>query len=295
MKMSIKLLTIMSLVFTMLIVLTGCEEKKKENDNYKIVTSFYPIYIMTSNITKTANSVELSNMADVNAGCLHDYTLQPTDLKKIEKADIFIENGLGIESFNDKLINSFENLEIVNSTDKITEIIQDEDEINGHTWTSIDNYIKQVEEIKEKLKEKNPDNSEIYEKNAQEYIEKLLELKERYDMELANLKGKKAILLNESFDYLLKSLEIETIDLYTDHEESTISAENLKEIIDEMKENDINIIIIDKDDNEKNAQMIQNETGAKIYKLNSCLKGELDNDAYLKSMNENLEVLKEIK
>lgn len=294
MKMSIKLLTIMSLVFTMLIVLTGCEEKKKENDNYKIVTSFYPIYIMTSNITKTANSVELSNMADVNAGCLHDYTLQPTDLKKIEKADIFIENGLGIESFNDKLINSFENLEIVNSTDKITEIIQDQDEINGHTWTSIDNYIKQVEEIKEKLKEKNPANSEIYEKNAQEYIEKLLELKERYDMELADLKGKKAVLLNESFDYLLKSLEIETIDLHTDHEESTISAENLKEIIDEMKENDINIIIIDKDDNEKNAQMIQNETGAKIYKLNSCLKGELDNSSYIKAMNENLEVLKEI-
>lgn len=295
MKMSIKLLTIMSLVFIMLIVLTGCEEKKKENDNYKIVTSFYPIYIMTSNITKSANSVELSNMADVNAGCLQDYTLQPTDLKKIEKADIFIENGLGIESFNDKLINSFKNLEIVNSSNKITETIQDENEINGHTWTSIDNYIKQVEEIKEKLKEKNPANSEIYEKNAQEYIEKLIKLKEKYNKELTNLKGKKAVLLNEAFDYLLKSLEIETIDLHTDHEESTISAENLKDIIDEMKENDINIIIIDKDDNEKNAQIIQNETGAKIYKLNSCLKGELNNDSYIKAMNENLEVLKEIK
>ena len=295
MKKSIKLLIIISLAFVMSIMLTGCEEKKKEDSNYKIVTSFYPIYIMTSNITKTANNIELSNMADVNAGCLHDYTLQPTDLKKIEKADIFIENGLGIESFNDKLINSFKNLEIINSTDKITEIIQDEDEINGHTWTSIDNYIKQVEEIKDKLKEKNPENSEIYEKNAQEYKEKLLELKEKYDMELANLKGRKAVLLNESFTYLLRDLEMETIDLHTDHEESTISAENLRDIIDEMKENNINVIIIDKDDNEKNAQMLQNETGAEIYKLNSCLKGELDNDAYIKSMNENLEVLKEIK
>ena len=295
MKKIIKLLLIISSIVIMLIALTGCEEKKEENNNYKIVTSFYPIYIMTSNITKSAENIELSNMTDVNTGCLHDYTLQPIDLKKIEKADIFIENGLGIESFNDKLIGLFENLEIVNATSKLTEIIREEDEINGHTWTSIDNYIKQVDEIKENLKEKNPANGEIYEKNAQEYKEKLIELREKYYEQLANLKGKKAVVLNESFAYLLKDLEMETIDLHTDHEESTISAENLREIIDEMKANDINIIIIDKDDNEKNAQMIKDETGAKIYKLNSCLKGELDNDAYINAMNENLEVLKEIK
>ena len=295
MKRNIKLLGIMSLILIVLTTLSGCTEKKEENNNYKIVTSFYPIYIMTSNITKSANNVELSNMADSNAGCLHDYTLQPADLKKIEKADIFIENGLGIESFNEKLINSFENLEIVNSSSKITELIEDAEEINGHTWTSINNYIKQIDEIEEKLKEKNPENSDIYEKNVQEYKEKLIDLKERYEEQLVNLKGKKVVLLNEAFSYLLKDLEMETIDLHTDHEESTISAENLKDIIDEMKENDINIIIIDKDDNEKNAQMIKNETGAQIYKLNSCLKGEMDNDSYIKAMNENLEVLKEIK
>lgn len=294
MKKRIKLLAIISLVFIMIIALTGCEEKKKENDNYKIVTSFYPIYIMTSNITKSANNIELSNMADINAGCIHDYTLQPTDLKKIEKADVFIENGLGIESFNDKLTNSFKKLDIINSSKNINGLVEDEGEINGHTWTSIDNYISQIDVIKEELKQKNSENSSIYEKNAQEYKEKLISIKERYNNELSNLKGKKVVLLNEAFAYLLKDLKMETIDLHTDHEESAISAENLKNILSEMKEKNINIIIIDKDDNEKNAQMIEKETGAKIYKLNSCLRGEIDNDSYIKAMTENLEILKQI-
>jgi len=293
MKKSLKLFSMFIIFLIMLVILTGCTEKEKKEDNLKIVTSFYPIYIMTSNITKFATNVQLSNMTDINVGCLHDYTLKPTDIKKIEKADILIENGMGIESFNDKLINSFNSLEIIESTKNIN-ALEEDGELNGHTWTSINNYISQVEEITKKLKEKNPENSEIYEKNSMEYKGKLIQLKEKYDNELSNLKGKKALLLNESFTYLLNDLKIATIDLHTDHEKSTISAEKLKKVINQMKEENVSIIITDKDDDEKNAKTIAKETGAKIYKLNSCLKGELDDDSYLNAMNENLELLKSI-
>lgn len=294
MKNSIKLGIVISLITIIIITLSSCTKKKENDDNYKVVTSFYPIYIMTKNIMQDAEKVELSNMADTNVGCVHNYTLQPTDLKKIEKANVFIENGLGIESFHDKLVNSFKDLEVIVSSRNINDIIKDEEEINGHTWTSIENYIKQVDEIKTCLQEKNPENSKIYEKNAQEYKNKLINLKERYETELSDLKGKKVVSLNESFAYLLKDLEMKSIQIHTDHEESTISAENLKHVIDEMKENDIKIIIIDKEDNEKNALTLQKETGAKIYKLDSCLKGQLDKDAYINAMTENLKVLKEI-
>ena len=248
---------------------------------------------MAQNITDGIESIELTNMTDINVGCLHDYTLQPADLKKIEKADIFIENGLGIENFNDKIINSYKNLEIINSTENIN-ALEDDNELNGHTWTSISNYIEQVDHITIKLKEKNPENRDLYEKNAGKYKKKLLELKKKYDEELQPLAGKKALVLNESFAYLLNDLKLDTIEIHTDHEESTISAEKLKKTINEIKENNINIIIIDKDDNEKNAETIKNETGAKIYKLNSCLNGKLDKDSYINAMNENLEVFREM-
>ena len=119
-------------------------------------------------------------------------------------------------------------------------------------------------------------------------------LKQNYETELSNLKGKKVVSLNESFEYLQKEIGLEAIQLHTDHEESTISAENLKHIIEEMKKENIKIIIIDKNDNEKNAQNLANETGAKIYKLDSCLSGNMDKDAYINAMNENLKVLKQM-
>lgn len=227
-------------------------------------------------------------------GCVHNYTLTTSDLKKIEKADVFIKNGLEIENFMDKIVSSFSKLNVVNSSEKLENIIKDDDEINGHTWTSIDNNIKQVENIKNKLKEANPENSEVYEKNANTYIEKLKTLKQRYETELIDLKGKKVVSLNESFAYLQRDLGLDSIEVHTDHEESTMSAEMLKNIIEDMKKEDIKIIIIDKNDNEKNAQNLANETGAKIYKLDSCLTGNMDKDAYLNAMTENLNILKQM-
>lgn len=281
-----------SLLVSLLTLLTGCIEKENKNGNYKIVTSFYPIYIMTLNITDGAQNIELSNMADVNVGCVHNYTLQTEDLKKLSNADVLVQNGLDIENFMDKVTSAYSDLKIVNSTEEITDYIKDDDETNGHTWTSIANYIKQVEKIKNSLTELNNQNSNIYEKNANEYIKKLNSLNNKYNKELSMLNGKKVVSLNESFAYLQKDLELDVLEVHTDHEESTLSAEKLKSIIEKMKAENINIIIIDKDDNEKNANTLANETGAKIYKLNSCLKGEMNKDSYINAMNENLEVLK---
>lgn len=67
MKKVTKLILIISFIIALLLILTGCTKENNNNENYKIVTSFYPIYIMTYNITDGAKNVELDNMADINA------------------------------------------------------------------------------------------------------------------------------------------------------------------------------------------------------------------------------------
>ena len=270
-------------------------QKEQESNTTKIVTSFYPMYIIAENLTDGASNVELENMADVNVGCLHDYTLMTEDIKKVENADIFISNGLGMESFINKLIEANSNMKIIDSSKSITNVIKSEEETNPHIWTSIDNYILQVQTISDSLKEYNAENSEVYEKNAEKYVEELTELKNKYEEELTFLEGRKAVCLNEAFEYMGKELELELLTIQTDHEESTMSAEMLKNIINTVKEENIEIIIIDKNDNEANAETIANETGAKIYKLNSGLTGNLEKNAYISQMEENIEILKSTK
>ena len=39
---------------------------------------------------------------------------------------------------------------------------------------------------------------------------------------------------------------------------------------------------------------IANETGAKIYKLNTSLNGEINNTSYINEMKENIRILKDV-
>ena len=276
------------------IIWKNLTKNEQETDgNIKIVSSFYPIYIMTENITEGAEDIELVNMADVNVGCLHDYTLTTEDMKKIEDADVFVQNGLGMESFIDKIISSNNNLTLIDSSEGIENIIQHEDKTNAHIWTNIDNYIKQVENISNGLQQADAANAEIYKNNTNEYIQRLQELKERYTSELASLEGTKVINLNEAFEYLGQELKMDMTTIVTDHEESTMSAEMLGNIISRVEQENIEMIIVDKNDNKSNAETIANETGTKIYELNSGLTGDLDRDAYIRAMEENLSVLLE--
>ena len=62
----------------------------------------------------------------------------------------------------------------------------------------------------------------------------------------------------------------------------------------EMILGNIKIILIGKDDSIKNAEILANETNAKIYKLDTVLTGATDKSAYIDAANRNLEVLKSV-
>lgn len=295
-KIGITILVIIVVIIGMGIVAKRVGEPQQEaKEQFKIVTTFYPIFIMTQNIMQGAQNIELVNMADINAGCLHDYTLSTQDMKKLEKADVIVQNGLGLENFMDKILDTYSNVQIIDSSKNITNKIEENGEVNNHIWTSLSNYILQVEEIANRLSEVNPENKEVYERNKERYIQELKELQEKYQTELTNLKGKKAICLNEAFSYLAKEVGLDIISVETNHEESSLSAEKIKELIETMKNENIKSILVDKEDNLKSAQTLANETGATIYELQSGLTGSTETNSYLQLMQENLEVLKELK
>ena len=227
-------------------------------------------------------------------GCLHDYTLSTLDMKKIENANIFIQNGLDLEEFMNKIIETNQNLNIINSSTEVTNTLKNNENINPHIWTSIENYIKQVETISKELCIYNSENSKIYTENCQKYVDSLKQLKAKYDMQLSKLKLQKVICLDEALVYLANSINMETTYIETNHEESTLSADTMKNIIEKMKQENIKLIFTSEENNLNNAQALANETGAQIVELNSAISGENDKNAYLDAMTKNLEILKKI-
>lgn len=284
-----KYVAMITCIMILLLTLAGCgmqnQEKKGE---FRIVSSFYPVYIMLTNITEGAQGIKVENMTSTNVGCLHDYTLTTTDLKKLEQADVFITGG--VENFMVNVSNTYPELLVINSTAEVPNIISDEHGTNNHMWLDISNYISQVEIITEELIKCNPENKAIYEKNSNAYIQELEEIRNWAKEEFTT--SKKCISFDETLAYLKFAMNLDIDTIETDHEQSGLSAETISSIIDYMKQNDVRIVITSKDANDKNAEIIAAETGAKIYKLDTAMTGQMDKDAYLAAMEYNIEQIK---
>ena len=116
---------ILAVLLVCCLALAGCgssapgqQSAAKKDGKLHIVTSFYPMYVATINITKGVDGVEVVNMCENNTGCLHNFQLRSDDLKKIEKSSAFVINGGGMELFVDKITSELPKVKIVDSSNE---------------------------------------------------------------------------------------------------------------------------------------------------------------------------------
>ena len=122
---------------------------KQEEQTLTVVTSFYPMYIAALNVIGDTDGVHLQNLSEPQTGCLHDFQLTPEDMKLLSKADVFIINGGGIESFMKDVAKSYPDLTIIEASEGI-DLLEDEGEENAHAWMSVATYEEQVNHIVKK-------------------------------------------------------------------------------------------------------------------------------------------------
>lgn len=266
-------LTLAVLAFT---VIGGCgSEEKKSDDKLKIVTSFYPMYLDALNITRGVHGVELVNLTPPQTGCLHDYQLKPEDMKTLETADIFIINGLGMESFLDKVIEAYPNLKIINASDTPEIIpIMDGDVPNPHVWLSVNYAIKQVKNISEKLRELDPKNAESYRMHTLEYVDELTTLRDEMQVSTAMLRNKDIVTFHEAFPYLAEEFKLNIAAVIEREPGTEPTPQELAETIEKINSLPKKVIFTEPQYSPKAAETIANETGAKIFELDPIVTGE---------------------
>lgn len=273
---------------------TGCSVRKQEDKAFEIVTSFYPIYVFTKTLTEGAENVNVTNMTASDTGCLHDYQLMPRDLKKLEKADLFIINGVGMESFMDKVIEGTDGLEITD-TSKDIEIITSDGEANPHIWLYILNARKQVEAITESLVARNPENTSVYLSNEAEYVSRLNELHYEFNNAVCELTDKKIITTHSAFDYMAHWYGLQIAGTVMSEHNSEPTAAEISQLVDISKNEGVRAIFKELDYPQTAVNTIAKEAGLPVYTLNPMVSGEEGEykNVYEKVMRENLAVLKE--
>lgn len=294
------------LVFALVLsaMVSGCGNVAEQKTGKKIVTSFYPMYIFTKNITKGTDA-EVINMTAPQTGCLHDYQLLPKDIKKLEKADIFIINGGGTESFMEKIYDNKENLRVITASDGIPLLeeheehghFHDENEAdsghlhNSHVWTYIPNAISEIKNITEGLCAADFKNAVIYRENSEEYIKKLENLHSVFEEKTSELKNRRIIVTGDAFEYLADGYGFEIAGILETEHNSAPSANELKNICDIAAKG--NIPLFKTPDAPENAVgTISRETNCPIYELDPFFSGNSERlDAYESAMKKNLDSL----
>ena len=298
MRSTTKILSLLLLVLSVALVGCGGTDKpaeKKTAEPFRIVTSFYPMYVATINITDGVDGVEVYNMTKPQTGCLHDYQLMTEDMKTLEKADAFVINGAGMEDFMDKVTEQQKKLKVIDASRGI-ELIHDEEGDNPHVWLSVTDAITQVRNIADQLKEADPVHAAQYEKNAAAYIEKLTSLKSEMHAALDNVPHKDIVTFHEAFPYFAQEFNLNIIGVVEREPGTEPTPTELQETIEQVNALPSKVLFTEPQYSPAAAETIARETGAKIYTLDPVVTGEATpaaKNAYIDTMKKNMKTLQE--
>ena len=154
-----------------------------------------------------------------------------------------------------------------------------------------------MENIKNALVEKDPENKEYYESNFEEYAVKFNELKSKFKATLDPIPNKSIVVAHEAFGYLCAEFDIKQVGIEGLTPDSEPDPARMTEIINFAKENNINTIFFEQLVSPKVAETIAKEVGAKTAVLNpleGLTEEEISNGAdYFSVMEDNLDAIYE--
>lgn len=295
MKICNKIITT-SLITVTILLAPGCTKTNAPSspsatDKATIVTSFYPLYDAVAQIT--GEKVNLMNITPPGIEP-HDYEPTPQDVINLTTADLVIINGLGLEPWESKLTPELKEADI--PTLKISDhLAKEQIQSDPHLWLDPTLHGKTVTIIAEELAKLDPQNSQLYQKNAASYREKLLSLDTGFVRSLKNCKHKTFITGHSAFAYLARRYDLTMLPIAGLTPEAEPSPREMAQIAKLVKEKGIHFILTESLTSPKIAQTIATSTKAQTLVLNP-IEGLTPEEAqqgqnYLTLMKDNLKSL----
>jgi len=277
-----------------------------------VVTSFYPLFFLASEIG--GGRVDVSNL--VPAGVEpHDWTPRSRDLVNISRADLFLYSGAGFEGWTDELLEGIESdsgVMIVEASEGIelipldpeAEAHEHEDEhdhghdgsVDPHVWVSPKSMLRMAQNVRDALAAVDPANAAVYEEHYGTLAGRLEALDEAYERELSGLPRRDIVVSHQAFAYLCRDYGLNQIAVMGLTPEAEPKAQDLKRIVNFVKENGIRYIFFEELVSDRLARTLANEAGAETLVLNPVEgltpEQEANGDDYVTIMEMNLQNLK---
>jgi zinc/manganese transport system substrate-binding protein len=229
-------------------------------------------------------------------GDVHVYAPAPADAKKIADARLVIINGLGLEGWLPRLVQSAgSKATVVTASQGVAPRKQGSD-ADPHAWQSVANAKTYVANIRDALVAADPAGAATYRANAERYLEKLdaLDREVRDAIALIPQARRKVISTHDAFGYFAAAYGIEFIAPQGVSTESEVSARDIAGIITRIRAGRIPAVFLENISDPRLIRRISAETGASIggTLYSDSLTGEKgDAPTYIDMVRHNIKAL----
>ena len=272
-------------VVLMLGLFAGCgSQTAPAQEGDVILATTYPMYYLTCRLTEGVEGVTVEQMVTEPVSCLHDYTLTTEQMKKIERADLIVMNGAGLEDFMADALKSIPEEKII--------VAGAGHEGNGdpHYWLDPSIYLDMTNQVALALQKQFPEAYKQMVYNQEQFTGELAALRDELETELTELSCREMITFHDGFAYFADAYGLTIAAAIEEEEGAEPSAAELQEICELIEQDNIPAIFVEKNGSTNAAEIIARETGVKIYTLTTIMDNETD---YLTAMRENVQTVKE--
>ena len=198
-----------AMALAMALGLSACGGRPAEEgeDVVHVLATTYPVYLFTTAVAQGVDGVEVNLLVSQQTSCLHDYTLTVKDMKAIERADVILINGGGLEDFladaldtsDAPVIDCSAGIELLPALGH--EGHDHDTECDPHFWMTYENAACMLANIAQGLGELDPEHGGVYNQNSDNAADAL-----RYDPDkLSALAGKPLITFHDGFQYFARA------------------------------------------------------------------------------------------
>jgi zinc/manganese transport system substrate-binding protein len=197
---------------------------------------------------------------------VHVYTPAPGDAKRIAEAKLVIVNGLGLEGWLPRLVQSSgAKAQIVTASAGIAPLKLGS-AADPHAWQSVPNARIYVTDIADALAAADPENADVFRAQAKAYLEKLETLDREIREAVAKIppERRKVISTHDAFGYFAAEYGVQFVAPLGVSTETEPSARDIADIIGQIKAQKIPAVFLENISDDRLIRRIAAETGAKV-------------------------------
>ncbi len=201
----------------------------------------------------------------------HTYEPKISTMQQISKAKLYFTIGVEFEKeWIKKIANQNPKLHIIACDKNITKINN-----NPHIWLNPKNIIKIASCISNTLQHYDKENATYYQKNFNEFVQKIKHYDEKIKKILTNLKTKSFLDIHPAWIYFAKYYHLKEYTIEIEGKQPLIK--DLIKLIQFAKKKHIKIIFVQPEFSSQSAKIIANEVNAKVVPISPLQEDILKN------------------